>query len=129
MGLDGRRRLLADPGYRLEHAFDLAVRRLGDFLVRTFFAARLASGTVLPAFAIGLRLSAGLGRHLFTWRARGSLALPATTSAPAASAPRSLAGLRAAFLFGFGAFRLDRPAFGGTIGVLLVVMVTIDGGD
>src|SRR3972149_3052432 len=90
------------------------------------FRPRLASGPVLPAFALSVRgnlaarvrFGAHLARCLFAGRARGALNRPAPATAPGA---RPLAGWRAPFLFGFGAFGPLYRALGETL--LLFVLL------
>lgn len=110
--LAGWGRLLADRGDRFEDTLILVVRMFGGLFLGGPFRARLASRPILPAFAHSMRgnlaarvrFRAHLARCLFAGCTRGSLARPAPATATASSPARSLAGLRAAFLFGFGAF-------------------------
>jgi hypothetical protein len=124
-------RLLADRGDRLEDALSLTVLMFGGLFLRGPFRPRLAASSVLPAFALSVRgdlaarvrFGARLAQCLLASCARGSLTRPAPAAATASSPARSLAGLRAAFLFGFGAFGLLCGALGETL--LLFVLLRL----
>ena len=111
-------RLIADRRDSLEHALGLVTRRLGGFLLDIWLRSRRPGCPVLLAVGFGAKLRALPGG------ARRPLALPATTAATAASTPRSLAGLRAAFVPLVGGSKLRTGSFGhALLALILVVMI------